>query len=261
MSCIQTVDDKLNKGEKMVSRKDIQDTCDDIVREFAPLQVMLFGSYAYGTPSEYSDVDLLVVMPTANSETRDQAVEIRQRIPHRFSMDILVRSPEEIAYRVSHNDWFLQEVTEKGQVLYESNDYYIIPHKKENTDMNPLTSEWIELAEEDHAIAILIQREQLAMRNGMCLHAQQCAEKYLKAWLQENSIPVPRTHNLEELLDLILPTIPSWHSWKTDLAVLSKHAVDTRYVGQSPTAADAEYAILICEKVRQGVRAELKLPE
>lgn len=260
MRCKQSVDDKLNKGEKMVSRKDIQATCDDIVREFAPLQVILFGSYAYGTPSEYSDVDLLVVMPISNSETRDQAVEIRQRIPRRFSMDILVRSPEEIAYRISHNDWFLREVTEKGQVLYESNDFYFKPHKKENTDMNPLTTEWIELAEEDHAIAILIQREQLAMRNGMRFHAQQCAEKYLTAWLQENNIPVPRTHNLEELLDLILPTIPSWHSWKSDLAVLSKHAVDTRYVGQSPTAADAEYAMQICEMVRQGVRTELNLP-
>ncbi len=244
----------------MVSRKDIQATCDDIVREFAPLQVILFGSYAYGMPSEYSDVDLLVVMPIANSETRDQAVEIRQRIPCRFSLDILVRSPEEIAYRVSHNDWFLREVTEKGQVLYESGDFYFKPHKKENTDMNPLTSEWVELAEEDYAIARLIQREQLAMRNGICFHAQQCAEKYLKAWLQENNIPVPRTHNLDELLNLILPPIPSWRSWKTDLSVLSKHAVDTRYVGQSPTAADAENAMRICEKVRQGVRAELKLP-
>ena len=46
----------------MISRKDIQATCDDIVREFAPLQVILFGSYAYGTPTEDSDVDLLVVM-------------------------------------------------------------------------------------------------------------------------------------------------------------------------------------------------------
>ena len=34
----------------MITRKDIQATCDDIVREFAPLQVILFGSYAYGTP-------------------------------------------------------------------------------------------------------------------------------------------------------------------------------------------------------------------
>ncbi len=46
----------------MVTQKDIQATCDDIVREFAPLQVILFGSYAYGNPTEDSDVDLLVVM-------------------------------------------------------------------------------------------------------------------------------------------------------------------------------------------------------
>lgn len=244
----------------MVSRKDIQATCDDIVREFAPLQIILFGSYAYGAPSEYSDVDLLVVMPVEKSETHRQASEIRERIPRRFSMDLLVRSPEEIAYRISHNDWFLREVTEKGEVLYESEDFYIKPRKRENTKMNPLTLEWIELAEEDYAIAKLIQREQLAMRNGMCFHAQQCAKKYLKAWLQENNIPIQRTHNLEELLSLILPSIPAWHSWKTDLSRLSKHAVETRYVGQSPTAADTELAMQTCEMVRQAVRKQLKLP-
>ena len=106
----------------MVDPKDIQATCDDIVREFSPLKVVLFGSYAYGTPTEDSDVDLLVVMPIPESQTRRQAVEIRQRIPRRFSMDLVVRSPEEIARRVSHNDWFLREVTQEGQVLYESVD-------------------------------------------------------------------------------------------------------------------------------------------
>ena len=128
----------VQEGEKMVSRKDIQATCDDIVREFAPLQVILFGSYAYGTPSEYSDVDLLVVMPVEKSETRQQASEIRKRIPRRFSMDLIVRSPEEIAYRITHNDWFLLEVTEKGEVLYESDNFYIKPYKRKNTEMNPL---------------------------------------------------------------------------------------------------------------------------
>ena len=39
----------------MVTRQEIQATCDDIVRQFAPLQVILFGSYAYGTPTEDSD--------------------------------------------------------------------------------------------------------------------------------------------------------------------------------------------------------------
>ena len=104
----------------MVDPKDIQATCDDIVREFAPLKIILFGSYAHGTPTEDSDVDLLVVMPIPESQTRRQAVEIRRRIPRRFRMDVVVRSPEEIAYRISHNDWFLREVTQEGQVLYES---------------------------------------------------------------------------------------------------------------------------------------------
>ena len=52
----------------MVTREEIQAACDDIVREFAPLQVILFGSYAYGTPTEDSDVDLLVVMDIPKEE-------------------------------------------------------------------------------------------------------------------------------------------------------------------------------------------------
>ena len=215
--------------------------------------------HAYGTPKEHSDVDLLVVMPVSNSEARQQASEIRERIPRRFSMDLIVRSPEDIAYRLSYNDWFLREVTEKGEVLYESENFYIKPHKKENIEMNPITMEWVELAEEDYIIAKLIQREQLAMRNGMCFHAQQCAEKYLKAWLQENNIPIRRTHNLEELLNLILPTVPAWSSWKAELSKLSEHAVETRPLGKMPTAADAKQAMETCEKIREAVREYFKL--
>ncbi len=66
----------------MITREDLQATCDDIVRKFAPLQIILFGSYEYGTPTEDSDVDLLVVMDIPESETRRQTIEIRQRIPH-----------------------------------------------------------------------------------------------------------------------------------------------------------------------------------
>ncbi len=66
----------------MVTREEIQATCDDIVREFAPLQVILFGSYAYGTPTEDSDVDLLVVMDVPKSEFSRKATEIRQRISY-----------------------------------------------------------------------------------------------------------------------------------------------------------------------------------
>ena len=59
-------------------------------------------------------------MPVDTSEARNRETEIKNQILSRFNMDLLVRSPEYIAYRISYNDWFLREVTEKGQVLYES---------------------------------------------------------------------------------------------------------------------------------------------
>ena len=65
-------------------------------------------------------------MPIPESQIRSLAVEIRRRIPRRFRMDLVVRSPEEIAYRISHNDWFLREVTQEGQVLYESVDTRVV---------------------------------------------------------------------------------------------------------------------------------------
>ena len=98
----------------MITREDIQATCDDIVREFSPLQVILFGSYAYGTPTEDSDVDLMVVMDIPESDTRRQAAEIAQRIPRRFGMDLLVRSPEEIAYHISNRTKTSSKPTRKA---------------------------------------------------------------------------------------------------------------------------------------------------
>lgn len=252
----------------MVTREAIQATCDDIVREFTPLQVILFGSYAYGTPTEDSDVDLLVVMDIPKSEFRNKAMEIQQRIPHRFRLDILVRSPEEIAYRVSYNDWFLRDITEKGDFLYGSDAYHkrgnrrSTPNtvKKKKACVNPLTSEWIERAEEDYNMAQLARQASRPFHNSICFHAQQCIEKYLKAWLQEMNVPAPRTHDLGELLSLILPTLPAWSQWQPDFKRITEYAVDARYPGESATADDTEHAMRICDAVRHAIRVSLKLP-
>ena len=243
------------------SGQDIQATCDDIVREFDPLQVILFGSYAYGTPTEDSDVDLLVVMDIPESETRRQTIEIRQRIPHRFSMDLLVRSPKEIAYRISYNDWFLREIMEKGEVLYGCDNVCKRSVKKKKSGMNPLTLEWIETAESNYASARHFHQEQKSMYDIICFQSQECISKYLKAWLQENDVRFTKTHDLEKLLDLIVPIIPDWRVWHTHFSVFSEDAIDFLYPGKYATAKDAEQAIHICTEVRQAVRSELKLPQ
>ena len=253
----------------MISQTDIQATCDDIVREFAPLQIILFGSYADGTPTEHSDVDLLVVMPIPKSETRQQELEIQRQVPHRFPMDLHVRSPEELAYRISYNDWFLREILEKGNVLYEAGGYLkdflkITPeinqlHDKETAFVNPLTLEYIEKAEGDYADAKWLQQAPKPNYDNICFHAQQAIEKYLKAWLQETNRPVPRTHNVVALLNLIVPVLPAWDRWRDDFSQFIKHAVDSRYPGHFATATDtdAANAMRICTEVQQAVRALL----
>ena len=103
----------------LVNRETIQDLADRIAIEFDPERIVLFGSYAHGHPTDDSDVDLLVVMPFDGAGSV-QAVEILRRVKARIPLDLVVRSPEDVRQRLEWNDFFLKEVTENGEVLYES---------------------------------------------------------------------------------------------------------------------------------------------
>ncbi|MBL7064179.1 MAG: nucleotidyltransferase domain-containing protein [Anaerolineae bacterium] len=92
-----------------------------IAAKFQPEKIILFGSYAYGQPRPASDVDLLVVMDTP-LRNREQAAQIARTIDYYFGLDLLVRSPQQLAERLALGDFFLQEVTEKGKVLYAYSD-------------------------------------------------------------------------------------------------------------------------------------------
>ncbi len=102
-----------------LTQKNIQDLARQIAEKFQPEQIILFGSHAYGHPTEDSDLDLLVVMPFEGSGAH-KALEIMRKIKPRVPVDLMVRTPEDVRRRVSWNDFFLKEITEKGKVLYES---------------------------------------------------------------------------------------------------------------------------------------------
>ena len=127
------------------------------------------------------------------------------------------------------------------------------------TELNPLTLEWIEFAEGDYTVAIENQQGDNPIFHVICFLSQQCVEKYIKAILQENNIPFRRTHDLNELLDLILPIYPSWSIWKNQLPSLTTHAVDTRYPSDLPTETDADNAMEVCNMVREAIRTELNV--
>jgi uncharacterized protein len=91
-----------------------------VAERFRPDKIILFGSYAYGQPHADSDVDILVVMPARNQ--LDQAFKIHWTLLPPFPLDIIVRTPENLEWRLKEGDWFLREVVSKGKVLYEKDD-------------------------------------------------------------------------------------------------------------------------------------------
>jgi predicted nucleotidyltransferase len=93
-----------------------------VARKFRPAKIILFGSYAYGTATDDSDVDLLVIMPRTRERGERMSVRIRHAVPRTFPLDLLVRTPAEISKRLRWGDFFLREIMERGEVLYEAND-------------------------------------------------------------------------------------------------------------------------------------------
>src|ERR1700752_2183333 len=83
-----------------------------VAEKFHPDKIILFGSYAYGTPHADSDVDILVVMPTRNE--LDQAVRVRLSVDYNFPLDLLVRTPKNLSGRLAEGDSFLREIMARG---------------------------------------------------------------------------------------------------------------------------------------------------
>ena len=103
----------------MVDTHQIQGIGRTIAKQFNPRQIILFGSYAYGTPTEDSDVDLLVVMDHDEPSAR-KAAEIRLALPSNIPMDVIVRSPQRVKERLDMEDGFIGDICNRGRSLYEA---------------------------------------------------------------------------------------------------------------------------------------------
>ena len=102
-----------------VTTKTIAEIVQQIVDRFQPQQVILFGSYAYGKPTNDSDVDLLVVME-ADGKPLHTAARIAASIDHPFPIDILVMEPTALQDALERKAVFATEVLTKGVALYEA---------------------------------------------------------------------------------------------------------------------------------------------
>lgn len=127
--------------------------------------------------------------------------------------------------------------------------------------MKPHTLEWVEKAEGDFAILESLQRSRSPrILDGICFHAQQCVEKYLKARLDAAGQPVPPIHHLPTLLDRVLPWEPLWEAYRAEMILLGNYAVNFRYPGESANRAEARSALDHCRKFRQAAREAMGIP-
>ena len=101
-------------------REVIQGIVDKLLAGYAPQKVILFGSYAYGSPRPDSDIDLLIIKKTGERFI-DRWVTVRRLLsdPGRtVPLETLVLTPQEVSNRLAVGDQFLAEILEKGEVLY-----------------------------------------------------------------------------------------------------------------------------------------------
>ena len=127
--------------------------------------------------------------------------------------------------------------------------------------MKASTREWVTKAEEDFAAATVLARpRKKPLWSPVCFHAQQGTEKYLKARLNEASMAIHRTHDLELLLNHVLPREPLWAAFRPALKRLGDVAVVPRYPGSFTTKAEAQRALKTCKSFRKEARSSLGLP-
>lgn len=107
--------------------KELEEIKDEIVNALKPLEpeeILLFGSYAYGIPTEESDIDLLIVKDMPADQVRSLRLNARKRLraiiaKYHLGIDIVVDSKERIQRRIADvKDQFYDEIMCKGKLLY-----------------------------------------------------------------------------------------------------------------------------------------------
>jgi HEPN domain-containing protein len=122
-----------------------------------------------------------------------------------------------------------------------------------------LVIQWIRSADGDFAAANRLLSGKDPLVEGAVFHAQQAAEKLLKAALVWHQVEFPKTHDIDRLTDLVETVDPDLADRVREASSLTPYAVETRYPRRLPalTLAEAREAVAIAGRVRDAVLARL----
>lgn len=236
-----------------------------IVQHVHPRRVVLFGSRARGDALAESDVDIMVEMDT-EADPRRRVVEILSLFPRRdWSMDVKVYSVGRVEASRDDPGTLVYDILRHGKVLYRRPGAAdVVPAARVREEGTPESFNWwVESAQAD---LLTIENNVAADRipwDPVCFHAQQAAEKYLKALIVRRWRQPPRTHDLRKLVELCRQ-----YGWRLgaidgDCETLTSRAVDSRYPDDSfrprrlATEADGRAAVAAMRGIIQCVTEAL----
>ena len=237
-----------------------------IVRDFDPLQIILFGSQARGDADRDSDIDLLVVFGEL-TDKRKTAIDIDRALSDLpVAKDIIVSTPEELERGRTRIGSVLRYAQQEGKVLWKNRNADTrrgtpnteVKFAMQTTDRLTDTARWLRHAEEDLITAETLLAQSHVPPRQACWFAQQAAEKVLKAVLIFLQIDFPRTHDLNVLRDL-LPESWSLKTALPNLGDLNRWAVGARYPDdvQEATETNASTAVEQARAVWTAASTEL----
>jgi len=128
--------------------------------------------------------------------------------------------------------------------------------------MSAPTTEWVAKAEGDYRVMMVASKVlDPPEADAVCFHAQQCIEKYAKAFLNENGVEFPRTHNMEFLHKLCVSVDSEFAPFKINFKRLDDYSVEIRYPGVDAAEEDAKDAVNITSRLRVFIRTKLGLDQ
>ena len=128
-----------------------------------------------------------------------------------------------------------------------------------NSETARIVKQWVDHAEEDLRLAkFALKITSSCPHKLIAFHAQQCAEKYLKAFLALKKVDFPYSHNISLLVELCTP-LAGWIKDLQGIESLTPYAITARYPGKyKVTKKEAVQAVELASIVRKTVRKALK---
>jgi HEPN domain-containing protein/predicted nucleotidyltransferase len=210
----------------------LDDLTEVLVERFHPDSVILFGSRARGDARDDSDYDLAVVVDRERKRELRMAMEAAAREATGASVDIHLRRPgdiDDLAADPGYIDW---DILREGVTLYTSPS-----HPGRVREPRPRRSSvvaWHKMASVDLVMIENSLRGPEVPWAGIAFHAQQAAEKYLKAAIIARGVRPQRTHSLIKLFDHLVALDPSLPNLRVECQLLTPFAVITRYPDDDP---------------------------